>query len=219
MDPLDRLIDAMASSNTPPTLIDQDDCRVPRFAKDYDWSEQRRVRAAMSAVLQAKFDAMWRRLQEHVDDQRYVLTASRNGRAQNFSVGGFCRVFFSADLSIAYTRHLPNVAGRLPATFHPEELFWKNEQDWIRMRKPLYEIQIEICQRAVEQWPAVKGTVTGEEGEGHTYTPDEKARFIEAVTKEIEELRRLRCAVFPDAILPGIAAPSGWEGFDETSEL
>ncbi len=82
----------------------------------------------------------------------------------------------------------------------------------------LYEIQIEICQQAVEQWSAVKATVAGEERESHTYTSDERARFIEAVTKEIEELRRLQRAVFPDAILPGILTPSGWEGFDETSE-
>ena len=211
---LDRLIDAMASRNKEPKLTESADARIPRFSEDYDWSEQSRVRAAMLAVLRTKSDDMWWRLREHRADKRYVLTASRNEFAENFSVGSFCCDFASADLSMAYERHLPAAAGRLPSTFHPEDVFWKNEKEWSRTRKPLYQMQIEVCRRAIEQWASVQGTAPGKEGQFHTYTADEKARFLEAVKKEIEELNRTKRAVFLEAVLPGVAAPSGWEGFD-----
>ena len=217
-EPLDRLIDALASRNAPPELIDQGTRRVPRFAADYDWREQRRVRAALLAVLHTQTDAMWWRLREYFDDGRYVLTASRNERARNFTVGEFCRDFFAADLESAYARNLPAVVGRLPAAFHPDDLFWQDEQDRSRAQKPLHEIQITVCQQAIQQWSAVTGTVAGDDGEAHTYTPDEKARFIAAITKEIQSLRQTRRAVFLEVILPGLAAPSGWEGFGEPSQ-
>ena len=131
---------------------------------------------------------MWWRLRERGGDKRYVLTASRGAFAENFSVGSFCCDFAFARLSAAYGRHLPAVVGRLPSTFHPEDVFWKNEKEWSRTRKPLYQMQIEVCRRAIEQWASVKGTVPGKNGQFHTYTADEKARFLEAVKREIEEL-------------------------------
>jgi hypothetical protein len=93
-------------------------------------------------------------------------------------------------------------------------VFWQNEEEWARTAKPLYEMQIEVCLRAIQQWPAVSGTVAGKEGRRHTYTSDEKMRFVEAVTKEVAELSRLKRPVFIEPIVPGVAAPSGWEGFD-----
>ncbi len=214
---LDRLIEAMASRNKEPRFVDCGDARVPLFADDYDWPEQSRVRAAMLAVLRTNSDDMWWRLREHGPDTRYVLTASQGDRAENFSLGSFCCDFASADLCLAYERHLPAAAGRLPSSFHPEDVFWKNQQEWSRTRKPLYQMQIEVCRRAVAQWASVTGTVPGKEGPFHTYTTDEKARFPEAVTREIEELNRTKKARFMDAVLPGVAAPSGWEGFDAES--
>ena len=157
---------------------------------------------------------MWWRLREHGGDKRYVLTASRRERAENLSVGAFCCDFASADLCLACERHLPAVPGRMPSTFHPEDVFWKNEPEWSRSRKPLYQMQIEVCRRAIEQWDSVKGTVPGAEGQCHAYTADEKAGFPVAVKREIDELSRTKRAVFLDALLPGVAAPSGWEGFD-----
>ena len=212
--PPDRLIDALASRNKEPKFRELADARIPLFSDDYDWSEQSRVRAAMLAVLTTKSDDIWWRLREHCGDKRYVLTASRNGFAENFSVGSFCCDFASTDLSLPYRRHLPSVPGRMPSTFQPEDVFRKNEKEWSRTRKPLYQMQIEVCQRAIQQWGSVKGTIPGKEGRFHTYTADEKARFPEAVKKEIAELRRTKKGVFIDAALPCVAAPSGWEGFD-----
>ena len=214
---LDRLIDAMASRNKEPQLFERGGRRIPRFAADYDWPEQQRVRTALLAVMKDRSDALWWRLRDRAGDKRYVLTASFNESAENFTVGSFCCDLALANLSAAYRRHLPAVPGRLPARFHPEDVFWKNEPDWARSCKPLYEMQIEVCLRALQQWPSVDGTILGKEGRRHTYTADEKQRFVAAVNKEIEELRRLKRPVFIETILHGVAAPSGWEGFDAES--
>jgi hypothetical protein len=210
----DRLIDAMASRNKEPELLDLVGEVIPLFPPDYDWSEQSRVRAAMLAVMETKADEMWWRLREHGDDKRYVLTASLNELAENFAVGALCFDLACADLSWAYARHLPAAPGRLPSAFHPEDVFGKKEKEWARVGKPLYEMQIEICQRALEEWASAKGTEPGKDNRFHTYTADEKARFAAAVRKEIEELKRTKRGVFVEALLPGVAAPSGWEGFD-----
>ena len=61
----DRLIEAMASRNKEPKLMEFANARIPRFAEGYDWSEQSRVRTAMLAVLKTKSDEMWWRLREH----------------------------------------------------------------------------------------------------------------------------------------------------------
>ena len=211
---LDRLIDAMASRNKAPALADCGDERIPLFAADYDWSEQERVRAAILAVMKTKTDAMWWRLRGHCRDTRYALTASLHEAAENVSLGAWCGDLAYADLSRAYARHLPSVAGRLPKGFSPEDVFWKNEREWARAAKPLYQMQIEVCRRALEQWPAAGGTEPGKDGPFRAYTTEEKARFTEAVRKEIEDLKRTKRAVFVDAIVPWVAAPSGWEGFD-----
>jgi hypothetical protein len=211
---VDRLIDAMASRNKAPILVDLIGDRIPLFADDYDWSEQGRVRAALLTVMKTRSDEMWWRLREHSADKQYVLTASLNESAENVSIGSLCCDLAQADLSRAYARHLPAVPGRLPSTFHPEEVFWKQEKEWARAGKPLHEMQIAVCQRALQQWTSVQATEPGKEGASHTYTADEKARFAEAVRKEIEQLKRTKRGVFVDAALPGVAAPSGWEGFD-----
>ena len=214
--PLDRLIDDMASRNKPPKLTVRGGKCVPRFADDYDWTEQDRVRTAILAVMKTRSDALWWRLRQQVDDKRYMLTASLNETAENFSVGSFCCDLAFANLSVAYRRHLPAVPGQLPATFCPEDVFWQNEKQWAQAGKPLYEMQIEVCRRAIEQWPSVEGTVNGKDGRCHTYTADEKSRFVETV-KGDREPRRLKRAVFIEKLLPGVAATSGWEGFDAGS--
>jgi hypothetical protein len=213
----DRLINALASRNKEPRLVHLGDARLPLFAAEYDWAEQTRVRAALLAVLHCKSDLMWWRLREHANDHRYILTATFQNKAENFSVAAFCDDFAAADLSLAYRRHLPAVVGQLPPGFRPEKVFLDHEAEWAHTRKPLAEMQIEVCRQTLRQWDAVAGTVPGKDGRSHTYTAEEKTHFRQAVAAEITDLTRRRQAVFLDAVLPGVAAPSGWEGFDADS--
>ncbi len=212
--PLERLIDAMASRNKPPRLVTAGGGTVPFFAADYDWPEQQRVRTAIDAVMRIKSDDLWWRLRASIGDERYVLTATRRGVAKNFTLGALCCDIVDARLCLGFTGHLPSVPGRLPTTFRPEQEFWRNEAQWARERRPLFAMQAALCQRAIEQWDAVRGTLPGSDGQAHLYTADEKARFVAALKKEIAERKRTKKAVYEEVVVPWLPAPGGWEGFD-----
>ncbi|MCC6123822.1 MAG: hypothetical protein IT426_02585 [Pirellulales bacterium] len=211
---LESLIDAMASRNEPPRLATVGDAAFPLFGDDYDWSEQRRVGAAMGAVMRADDDDAWWRLREKIRDDRYVLTATRGGVAKNFTVGALCRDMLDARLCFAFTSHLPLVPGRLPAAFRPEREFWRRESQWARERAPLYAMQAALCERAIELWEPIRGTLPGGDGQSHIYTADEKARFVAALKKEIAKLNETKKAASEEVVMHWLPAPSGWEGFD-----
>ena len=117
---LDRLIDAMASRNKAPAVADCGDERIPLFAADYDWSEQERVRAAILAVMKTKTDAMWWRLRGHCRDTRYAFDGLlARGGGERLPRAWCCDLAY-ADLSRAYARHLPSVAGGCPRAFLPK---------------------------------------------------------------------------------------------------
>ncbi len=216
-EPLEALIDAVASRNKPPKLIALGDATIPLFADDYDWREQQRVRSAIEAVLRTKSDDLWWRLRTHRSDERYVLTATRGGVAKNFTLGALCCDIVDARLCLGFTAHLPSVPGRLPGTFRPEQEYWQHEAQWARERTPLYAMQAALCQRAIEQWAAVQGTSPGSGGQAHIYTADEKARFVAALKKEIAERNQSKKALYEEVVVPLLPAPSGWEGVDAES--
>ena len=212
--PLESLIDAMASRNKPPRLVTVGDATIPLFGEDYDWSEQQRVRTAIDAVMRTKSDDLWWRLRASIGDDRYVLTATRGGVAKNFTLGALCCDIVDSRLCLGFTAHLPSVPGRLPATFRPEQEYWRHEAQWARERTPLYAMQAALCKRAIEQWETVQGTLPGSDGQAHIYTADEKARYVAALKKEIAERNQTKKAVYEEVVVPWLPAPSGWEGFD-----
>jgi hypothetical protein len=106
------------------------------------------------------------------------------------------------------------VPGRLPATFRPEQEYWQHEALWTRQRTPLYEMQAALCERAIQQWDAVQGTLPGSDGLSHLYTAEEKAHYVAALKKEIAERKQTKKAVYEEVVVPLLPAPSGWEGFD-----
>jgi hypothetical protein len=78
-------------------------------------------------------------------------------------------------------------------------------------------MQIALCEQAITQWETVQRTLPGDDGQWHIYTPDEKARYIAAIKKEIEERKRTKKAAHQEVLLPWRIAPNGWEGFDAES--
>jgi hypothetical protein len=212
--PLESLLDAMASHNKPPRLVTVGDATIPLFGGDYDWSEQQRVRTAIDAVMRIRSDDSWWRLRAHIRDDRYVLTATRGGVAKNFTLGALCCDMVDARLCFGFTAHMPSVPGRLPATFQPEREYWQHEAQWARERKPLYAMQVALCERAIEQWESVRGTSPGIAGQAHIYTADEKARYVAALKKEIAERKQTKKAAYEEVVVPWLPAPGGWEGFD-----
>ena len=84
-------------------------------------------------------------------------------------------------------------------------------------------MQAALCQRAIEQWETVPGTLPGSDGQSHVYTADEKARYVAALKKEIagertdEEGRRTRrssCPGFPPQRLGRFRRRAGQGGAD-----
>jgi hypothetical protein len=70
--------------------------------------------------------------------------------------------------------------------------------------KPLYELQIEVCEEAIEQMASIKATEACGGGDyrspSHTFTADERAQFVSALKKQVEELKRTKTAVTTDHI-------------------
>ena len=211
---LESLIDAVASHNKAPSLAKQSDLTFPLFDNDYGWPEQQRVRAALDKLMRIKSDDSWWQLRDHIRDERYVLTATRDGVARNFTLGALCSDLIDSRLCLGFTAHLPLVAGRLPTTFLPEQEYWQHETQWANERKPLHAMQAALCERAIAQWETVRGTLPGSDGQSHIYTTDEKDRFVAALKKEIAERVQTKKAATEEVVVSCLPAPGGWEGFD-----
>ena len=167
-------------------------------------------RKAIKAVREDNSDEMWRRLSKRFGDKRYVMTLVFDTRvnAKNVSVGDICYEIAAPRLDSAYIRHLPKVSGTMPPDFHPgvDERMWAG--------RPLYELQIAVCEDAIRQMASLKATegVHGNdyraEEPSHTFTAEEKAKFTEALEKLIEELKRTKKAVMAEGRL-GIYSSAG----------
>jgi len=142
---IDRMIDAMASRNKPPKLVQSIHIaqQLALFSADFDWSDQDRVQKAIKAVQEDGSSEMWWRLRDHILDNRYALTFNFDDQTRigNLSVGYFCSKITMANLKAAYTRHLSHVPGSMPSGF--AALSETNEKNWAG--KPLHELQIEVC--------------------------------------------------------------------------
>lgn len=213
------LIAALASANPAPVLERRGRATVPVFAEHFDWEEQQRVRLAIDAVMRADPDATWWSLRELLDDDRYVLTASRGAHARNFTVGMLCGDLVDSRLCLCFTRHLPLVPGRYPDSFQPDREFLRHEARWRAARMPLFAMQSALCEAAIRDWETVDETEPGEDGRTHRFSAEEKARYVVALRAEIDELSRTRRAACEEVILPWLPAPAGWDGFDAERAL
>ena len=65
--------------------------------------------------------------------------------------------------------------------------------------RPLYELQIELCEKAIRQMPSIKATERLHGGDyaspSHVFTNEQKSQFVAAVKKQIEELKSTKKAV------------------------
>ena len=59
-------------------------------------------------------------------------------------------------LCLCFTRRLPLVPGRMPATFHPEQEFLRNEKQWRVDAMPLFAMQSARCTVAIREWGHVE---------------------------------------------------------------
>ena len=210
---LERLIDAIASRSIPAGLPDNG-YPPDKYPKDYDLKEQKRVREAVWALSQDASNDLWSRLVSHFDDKRLSILVTFVGQentvVSRWSVGEICQRVARGKAICAYLQHLPPLRteqlGALQISpqsndvlcefsqhrlHRPQPLDVTTYRAWCQGRKakPLYEIQVELC-----EW-AVKGVETDfSDGREPINVSPEKAKkeFLTAVKREIESLRKTK---------------------------
>ena len=202
---MDRLIDAVASRNKAPKLVGEESFAYPIFPEKFDWDDQKRVRRAAWALAQDDSNDLWGCLVEHFHDKRYSGTCQLDEcYPANFEVGIICLFIARNKLSCAYLLHLEpgktshyggptsNFVSEKSRDFLPDSLQRKlhyaphlYESDglvrWyhVRQGKLLYELQIEVCEWAINNVENASGVAE-----------KPKKEFIADVRKEIESLKR-----------------------------
>lgn len=205
----DRLVEALANRNPPPKIVSREEFKdlfieayVPLFAKDYDWKEQERVDKATGVVASQPSAETWERLIAHENDARYWLTFADEagaapgslGSAHNWSVGDYCSQLAYAQLTFPVKRHLDileqeqpvNEKGMRAPISLPMPPYGKLRQ-W-RESHPgtmFVELQIEVCQRAIDGLPRLKDI-----------SAKAKAEFRARMEAEIEQLKKTKAGIF-----------------------
>lgn len=127
-------------------------------------------------------------------------------------MGEICAAMPGPDYDAACIRHFPKVSGRY--IFNPASIM--ADEKWAD--KPLYEQQIAVCEEAIKTFNSLIATEAVHAGandyraeeESHVFTEEEKAKFTDAVKKEIEGLKRTKMPVLgPDKSLR--IYTSAWE--------
>jgi hypothetical protein len=184
-----EIIDALENHNRAPKIVGAMPDEEPLFDKKYDWREQDRVAKAIQRLVDHAEQA-WPELFKHFSDNRYSITYCRSFSADrpiNYDIGDVCNSIVLKYLAAGYNQHRP-----------PGERAWRmlhvpffagnreSVKKWCQARagKKLYELQIEMCERAI---PLVAGL---------TDVPEEtRGKSIAAIKSQIDELRKSRTAV------------------------
>lgn len=181
------MIDALASKNVAPELIDRVSGRDPLFPANFDWQEQTRARRAFADLGNTDVDELWDELRKHRSDDRYSFTAGDDAAydgwyATNYSVGNLCGMIAAYWLTLPYQTHLVTVDDR------KLRIDFNLNVDALRQARPeikLYELQIKACEMALAQIPTVPGA-----------SEEQKDRMIREIEAEVAALRASKKAKF-----------------------
>jgi hypothetical protein len=198
-------VEAIVSPNKPPNLKN---ARGPggrhhhRFPKDYDWKKQKQVYKALAKVYKDTSVEMWEELVRRTNDRRYSLTVTDQSSEEslNLTVGNVCSHLGYDRLVWVFQQHLPYGRGRPDASPRIQlEIGIENLAAWRKERKTksLWELQIEVCERALEELPKAKGV--------------SQAKLVGAgkrIKSEIKKLKRTkRPVVWPSDPFGEVCAP------------
>jgi hypothetical protein len=147
-------IESLVNHNSPPKLVADQGDRIPIFDAKYDWVEYSRVWNAVRE-LAPHADTLWPELVKHLDDNRYCLTVfTFTESTYNWTIGDVCRELIGATLAKPYDRNLSPSSLRIYAAMSRPEIARdaKKLKAWCEERenKRLYEMQIEVCDWAIE---------------------------------------------------------------------
>lgn len=158
-----ELIEALANRNPSPRLMKSFGGARPLFPAEYDWDEQSRIRKAFAALASKGSAEGWEELLRHSDDDRYCLTMMQNGAFNyptNRSVGDICEIVARWQLTGVAKDQLaklrPGFAGQINLGKPLSE--WRSA----RTDKELYQLQIEVCEMALQKARGASNVVSEE---------------------------------------------------------
>lgn len=177
-----KMFEALVSRNHAPVIPFSGQSKN---AKDFN-AEQSRV-LAVAKKLAEHAEELWPQIVAHLDDERYSISYTYFGEDKNLTVGDVCFWIVSDYLAQAYTWHIPNDFERATRYYlYPEvttrgNIFLKT---WCesRSRKELYELQIEMCEWAVEKAPQ----------ELDEYSSEHRRAIVAALKGQITDLRETK---------------------------
>jgi hypothetical protein len=149
----DAMIGKLASRNPEPKIVKIGARVLPLFPKDYDWAEYDRVAKVRFQLLTNEDPRLWEYFLKHMDDKRYALTAGepQGVYSQNYSVGNICwdaawarQEFAQVHMKVENGERSDLLRLDLGNLNLPK---WRKD----RSEKALYELQIEVCEKALEK--------------------------------------------------------------------
>jgi hypothetical protein len=182
-----KMVDDIASRNKPPREVQTRLGPRPLFPKDYDWREQSRVKVALRKLKADTTIEVWDQMLRKGGDQRYSLTYINKGDCpENLWVGYFCGSFAYLRLAGVFEQHLPpdphNDSRAVYLDLRIGDLVeWRKE----RKDKAFYELQIEVCQRALKALRKVKDI-----------SRDKKDAACKKIEAEIKKLRKTKRPIY-----------------------
>ena len=193
-----RLVSSLSNNNPPPRLVGGEPDQRPVFAKNYDWVEQERVLKVIQTLLDNAEPAL-SELAENLGDTRYCITFDQD-YIVNDTIGDTCRTILGESLTAAYMPHIPHGILSEARLYQPDVLKGDDKtRAWIReqvsKQRPLYELQIELCQWAINEIPNISDLAK--------VSDTEKQTAIRNIQAQIETLRTTRKPVLRKSIIQG----------------
>jgi hypothetical protein len=180
-----ELVDAIVNRNKEPKVVKwRSQWPFPRkaalFREDHDWKEEARVRKALYRLEKERTEAVWEELVKRSGDRRYceTVTSQKTGDAYIYSVGYVCRELAYARLIGVFWQHLPldpiRDGQHLRLDVGIRDLAkWRKQ----RAAKSLYELQIEVCEKAIKALADVEGVPRAEKDRARKKIKEEIARL------------------------------------------
>jgi hypothetical protein len=192
------MIDQLANRNMPPKLFEVDGRPTPLFPANFDWSEQDRVKTALGKLHKERTAESWEQLLRNAEDNRYSMTVGADGEwASNRTVGDICAHLAYSRLIGVFEQHLvetndPVKPGQihLPIGITPTTVArWRQA----RKAKSLFELQIEVCERALKAMPTATAA-----------TVQQRTQMSNMIRAQIQKLRKERRAIILESNVLGL---------------
>jgi hypothetical protein len=196
------LVESLANRNTPPTIVGERGEQEPLFGSNYDWKEQDRIRKLIN-LLAIHAEEAWPELVKHLDDKRYCITYAIDERPCNLTIASVCNMIIKDSLAQAYRIHLPTRHSENAfVNMRPESVVPIRLKEWCEQNrtKRLYELQLEICERAIVTFANMDKV----DKQINRLTREEEHKAIADMKAESESLRKSKTALAIDRFGVGI---------------